>query len=73
VPKRGDAVHIQPDKWYAFNFAQEICCDCGLVHNVTRKWIGSTLMVKWSRNEKATAAERKRSGVLVVQIPKQRR
>lgn len=37
-----------------------MCCDCGLVHEVTVKVVDGKIMMRMKRNDKATAAARRK-------------
>jgi hypothetical protein len=53
---------IEGGKWYPFTSRERvICCDCGLSHDIETKRVKGRLYMRWKRNERSTAAVRRRA------------
>lgn len=52
---------VKEEKWYRVGYHNlHICCDCGLVHNVTHRFEDGSVWERWTRNEHATRQQRKK-------------
>lgn len=52
---------IEDGKWYRLTACERlICCDCGLAHDMDLKRIKGKLYARWRRNERSTAAVRRK-------------
>lgn len=68
--RRHKPVQIEPGKWYALgNYDRTICCDCGLHHRVAYKLEAGRIFEKVALDPRATRAERKRHGIIVLRKP----
>ena len=65
--KKPEPQQIHEGVWYVVAHGgspcTEECCDCGLVHDQEWKIENGRIYFRYSRNEKATRAARKRRGI----------
>ncbi len=63
-------VQIIDGKWYALGgYDRSICCDCGLVHRLDYKLEKGRVFERVKVDSRATRAERKRHGIIVLRKP----
>jgi hypothetical protein len=60
-PKRRDVIQLVDRQWCRVNMKdhREVCCDCGLAHDVQFRKAGRHIEFRATRNGRATAAARK--------------
>ena len=64
--RKRPVIQIESGKWYALgSYDRDICCGCGLVHDVRWKMEGGRIFFMASVNDRETAKERKRDGITV--------
>lgn len=65
--RKAHAVQIYDGAWYALGgFTHQHCCDCGLVHKLEHKLEKGRIFERVTRDDKATATNRRLHGIEVV-------
>jgi hypothetical protein len=61
------AVQIYDGQWYALGgYTHQHCCDCALVHTIEHKLVKGRIFERVTRDDKATATNRRMHGIEVV-------
>lgn len=64
--KKPRVVQVWSGSWYSVGtFVQDICCDCGLVHDTEFKVENGRIMFRHVVNRRATDAERAKHGITI--------
>lgn len=67
MKRKTPTVQIIDGKWYALGtYDRQICCDCGLVHRLAHKLEKGRIFERVVVDRRATRAERKRHGIVVL-------
>lgn len=63
--KRNVEITMTDGSWYLDKFDKHECCSCSLTHFVEYKVEKGRIFTRWTQDEKATKAQRKKLGIKV--------